>query len=75
LGLAAYGFGGPEAPNFLRFSIATPMGARRIFFQGRATGEQRPEGLRRGEVLGKGAASPSPPAGGLGSAVFVQFNF
>jgi len=45
------------------------MGARRIFLHGKANGEPRPEGPKRGVVLGEEAASPLPPARESGGAL------
>ena len=54
--------------------INVSMNARRVFFQGRAKSEPRPEGPRRGEVLGKGVANPSHQLG-VPSANRFTYNF
>jgi len=45
--------------------VAGFMGAQQDFFRGMANGEPRPEGPRRGGVLGEGCESPPHQLGGL----------
>ena len=49
-----------------QLAMTMDMGARRIVFQVRANGESRPEGLRRGGVVGEGCELPPQEMGSLG---------